>query len=132
MKRKRGKKNRKTDFYLIAPICVFANKQTGMENGKIGVKSVKSHTMKRRPLGYASVWWLLSLAFTNATACAQANAPAHRETHDCRNENKSGKFKRTTKTSKIVSKCQNETKANYVIADITLKFRMNSLHLFYN
>lgn len=41
-------------------------------------------------------------------------------------------YRTTKKTSEIVSKCQNETNANYVIADITLKFRMNSLHLFYN
>lgn len=27
-----------TDFYLIAPICVFMNKQTGMKSGKIDGK----------------------------------------------------------------------------------------------
>lgn len=34
--------------------------------------------------------------------------------------------------SKMAGKWQNETNANYVIDDETLKFLLNSLHLFYN
>lgn len=91
--------------------------------------------MKSRPLRFilaaVTAFHQCHTAFAEEISSASHDiAPNCSQTEETKTKAK--KFKRTTKTSKIVSKCQNETNANYVIADITLKFRMNSLHLFYN